>query len=130
VSSWTLPHQVFSANCFQANLLVLEHVRFTKLNLARCCLGDGGLTRLWSGMPGQAACLETIDTSDNQGTVKVEIISRALNQLRAINKLRIAGNTRLITNTPLFDEETINMWTLQELDLSGISVSAQLEEVS
>lgn len=90
--------------------------------MARCCLGDSGLFRLWAGIPGQAASLETIDTSENQGTVKFELIQGALYQLRALKKLRIAGNTRLNTDASLFSAEAISGWELQELDLSGIAV--------
>lgn len=106
-----------------ANILVLDHVYFKELNLANCSLGDAGLSKLWSGLAGQAASLENLDTSDNQGTVGFEVARNTLSQLWAIKRLNMAGNTRLHSDASLFDEAAINTWSLQELDLSGIAVS-------
>ena len=108
---------------FVANLLVLDHVSFRKLELSGCSLGDAGLSKFWTGLSGQAKSLETIDTSDNQGVVKFDIMRHTLGRLRAIKRLNIAGNTRLDSGRPIFDEATINRWALSELDLSGIAVS-------
>ena len=102
---------------------MLDHVSLKKLDVASCGLGDTGLSKLWAGICGQAHTLESLDTSDNQGTAKFETIRNTLSQLRAIKKLNMAGNTRLDTDAPLLDEAAINQWSLQELDLSGISVS-------
>lgn len=106
-----------------ANLLVLDHVSFRKLELSGCGLGDAGLSKLWTGLAGQAQSLETVDTSDNQGIVKSDILRQTLGRLRAIKRLNISGNTRLDSNRPIFEEATVNRWTLSELDLSGIAVS-------
>jgi hypothetical protein len=106
-----------------ANLLVLDEVYMKKLDLSNCGLGDEGLTTLWAGIPGQGANLQHIDTSENQGTVKFETIRDSLSQLRAIRKLNIAGNTRLPFDVPLFEDHVLSSWSLEELDLSGISVS-------
>lgn len=105
-----------------ANLLGLGQVGFKKLDVSNCCLGDTGLSKLWTGIAGQSTSLEALDTSENQGTVKFEIIRFALSQLRAVKSLNIAGNTRLTTEASLFDEAALNSWNLQQLDLSGISV--------
>lgn len=94
-----------------------------KLDLANCGLGDEGLTTLWTGIAGQGTSLQHIDTSENQGTVKFEIIYDALSQLQVIKKLNIAGNTRIPLDVPLFDESALHTWALEELDLSGIAVS-------
>ena len=80
------------------------------------------MSKLWAGIPGQAHSLQTIDTSNNHGIVKCDLLRHGLDQLRAIRKLNISGNTRLDTGNPLVDEATINGWTLTELDLSGIAV--------
>lgn len=37
-----------------ANLFGLDYVRFKKLHLAKCALGDAGLSKLWMGLAGQA----------------------------------------------------------------------------
>lgn len=91
--------------------------------MSGCSLGDAGLTKFWTGVSGQARSLETIDTSDNQGVVKFDILRHNLGRLRAIKKLNISGNTRIDSDSPIFEEVTINKWTLSELDLSGIAVS-------
>lgn len=106
-----------------ANLLVLDHTYLKKLEIAKCGLGDAGLTKVWTGISGQAASLEVVDTSDNQGTVKFEVIYPSLAELRAIKSLRIAGNTRLPPGVSLFDEAALNFWVLEELDLSGIALN-------
>ncbi|KAH6998507.1 hypothetical protein BKA56DRAFT_626898 [Ilyonectria sp. MPI-CAGE-AT-0026] len=106
-----------------ANLLVLDHTYLRKLEIASCGLGDAGLSKVWTGISGQAASLEVLDTSDNQGTVKFDVIQHSLSELRAIKKLKIAGNTRLHPEIPLFDEAALNFWTLEELDLSGIALN-------
>lgn len=95
---------------------------FKRLEFAGCGLGDAGLTKLWAGLSGQARCLQTIDTSDNQGVARFDIMRHSLNQLQAVRKLVIAGNTRLDRDVPLFDEAAICNWALSELDLSGIAV--------
>jgi hypothetical protein len=106
-----------------ANILVLDHVYFRKLELANCGLGDGGLSKLWTAIPGQAKCLEVLDTSNNQGIVKVDIIRHALRDLRAIKSLKIAGNIRNNSSDSIFDDAALHTWGLEELDLSGIAVS-------
>lgn len=106
-----------------ANLLAYDHVHFKELELAQCNLGDAGLTKLWTGLSGQADCLEVIDTSDNQGTVRFEVIRYTLAQLRALRRLNIAGNTRITSDRSVFEPDAIHSWKLEELDLSGIAVS-------
>jgi hypothetical protein len=103
--------------------LVLDHVAFKKLDLSGCSLGDDGLTKLWCGLAGQADSLETLNTSDNQGVVKPDIIRHSLSQLRVLKRLDISGNTRLDPDRPVIDEATISRWSLVELDLSGIALN-------
>lgn len=107
----------------KANLLVLNNVHLRSLDVANCGLGDIGLSKLWTGLSGQATSLEEVNTSENQGTVKFEVLRHSLSQLRTIRKLNIAGNTRIGSLRPLFDEAAINTWDLEELDVSGIAVS-------
>lgn len=109
-----------------ANLLVLDHTYLKKLEIAKCGLGDAGLTKMWTGITGQAASLEAVDTSDNQGTVKFDVMYQSLAELRAIKSLKIAGNTRLPPGVPLFDEAALNFWVLEELDVSNIAVSENI----
>ncbi|KAF4965436.1 hypothetical protein FZEAL_10758 [Fusarium zealandicum] len=106
-----------------ANLLVLDAVYMRKLDLSNCGLGDEGLTTLWTGISGQGSSLQHIDTSENQGTVKFEVIHDSLTQLQAIKRLNIAGNTRIPLDTPLFEDAALNSWALEELDLSGIALN-------
>ena len=95
-----------------------------KLHLAKCALGDAGLSQLWGALGSQAYSLECLDTSDNQGIVRFDIIQRALKKLQRLVSLNIAGNTRIMSDASLFDGETIMNWSLQDLNLSGIMVSA------
>ncbi|KAK5990243.1 hypothetical protein PT974_08509 [Cladobotryum mycophilum] len=103
-----------------ANLLVLDETYIKKLELSNCGFADAGLTKLWTALVGQAETLEWLDTSDNQGTVRFEIIRDSLAQFRHIKKLIISGNTRLESEESLFVQSAINSWPLQELNLSGI----------
>jgi hypothetical protein len=105
-----------------ANTLLLEGVCIRRLDLANCGLGESGLSKLWTGLSGQAATLEVLDTSNNQGTVKFEVIRSTLSQLRAIRKLHIAGNTRVDSDASLLSASAMSSWSLQELDMSGIMV--------
>ncbi|UKZ80717.1 hypothetical protein TrVFT333_008480 [Trichoderma virens FT-333] len=107
-----------------ANVLGLDDVHMKKIELSNCGLGDVDLTKLWSGLAGQAETIECIDTSNNSGTVGFETITYTLRQLRNIKKLNISGNTRLVSEEPLFAERALNSWALQELDLSGIVLNA------
>lgn len=93
------------------------------MDLSKCSLGDAGLSKLWVGLAGQADSLEWIDTSSNQGVVRFEIIQSTLSGMRRLSKLKIAGNTRIMSDESLFDAVTMQNWQLQELDLSGITVS-------
>lgn len=90
--------------------------------MAQCNLGDAGLTKLWTGLSGQSESLEVIDTSDNQGVVRFDVIRDTLAQLRSLRKLNIAGNTRVTPDISIFDEAAIHRWDLEEMDLSGIAV--------
>lgn len=93
------------------------------MDLSNCSLGDAGLSKLWVGLAGQADSLEWIDTSGNQGVVRFEILQSTLSGMRRLSKLKIAGNTRILSEESLFDAVTMQNWQLQELDLSGITVS-------
>jgi hypothetical protein len=106
----------------KGNILALDQVHLRGLDLSKCSLGDAGLSRLWVSLAGQADSLEWIDTSNNQGVVRFEIIQSTLSGLRRLSKLKIAGNTRILSEESLFDEVTMQGWQLQELDLSGIMV--------
>lgn len=110
-------------NRFIASIMLLDHAYIRKLEMSDCSLGDAGLTKLWSGLAGQAPYLELIDTSDNQGVVKAEVLRQTLGQLQRITRLNIAGNTRLESDDCLFDEAVMSNWTLKELDLSGIALN-------
>ncbi|QYT01164.1 PH domain-containing protein [Trichoderma simmonsii] len=103
-----------------ANVFALDDVHMKKIELSNCGLGDVDLTKLWSGLAGQAETVECIDTSNNSGTVGFETITYTLHQLRNIKKLNISGNTRLVSDEPLLTARALNSWALQELDLSGI----------
>ncbi|KFA55474.1 hypothetical protein S40293_02078 [Stachybotrys chartarum IBT 40293] len=106
-----------------ATVMRQEHVCLRSLDLSRCNLGDAGLSQIWTGLAAQGLTLDTIDTSDNQGTVRGEILRNTLRQMKSLTKLRIAGNARLDSEKALFDEAALNCWALQELDLSGIALN-------
>ncbi|KAG6004316.1 hypothetical protein E4U21_001175 [Claviceps maximensis] len=107
-----------------ANLLTLNHVHLRRLDLSRCSLGDAGLSKLWTSLAGQANSLEWIDTSNNHGVVRFEIIQSTLCRMRRLSKLNVSGNTRILSDEPLFNEMAIYDWELQELDLSGMMLNA------
>lgn len=73
-------------------------------------------------MAGQAASLQVLNTSENHGIARFDTVQHSLGQLRALRRLNIAGNTRLDPEMSLFDEEALNSWVLEELDISGIAV--------
>ncbi|KAJ3481675.1 hypothetical protein NLG97_g7762 [Lecanicillium saksenae] len=100
--------------------LSLHHVRLRRLELADCGLADFGLSDIWTALDHQADSLEIIDLSNNQGTVRFEIICNALSHLSGVTKLCIARNVRLATELSLFDDDALATWQLQDLDLSGI----------
>ncbi|KFG83093.1 leucine rich repeat protein [Metarhizium anisopliae] len=106
-----------------ADLLTLDQVHLRRIDLSECSLGDAGLSKLWVSLAGQADSLEWINTSNNQGVVRFEIIQSTLSGLRRLSKLEIAGNTRILSEESLFDELTMQTWQLQELDLSGIMLN-------
>ncbi|KAG5937719.1 hypothetical protein E4U53_008148 [Claviceps sorghi] len=107
-----------------ANLLALSQIHLRRLDLSRCSLGDAGLSKIWMGLAGQANSLEWVDTSNNHGVVRFEIIQDTLGKMRRLSKLNIAGNTRMLSEESLFNEMTIYNWELQELDLSGMMLNA------
>lgn len=97
-------------------------MHFKKLHLSKCALGDAGLSKLWLGLAGQAHSLECLNTSDNQGTVRCDLVRNTLKRLRRITQLNIAGNTRITSDESLFDEAVMGGWALRDVDLSGIAV--------
>lgn len=100
--------------------LVLDHVRLRRLDLSNCDLGDAGLAKIWTALAAQGPSLEAIDTSNNWGFVKEDVMRNTLNQFRNLTTLRIAKNTRLESDTSLFEIKTMALWQLEVLDLSGI----------
>lgn len=105
-----------------ANMLGLDYAHIKKLHLSKCALGDAGLSRLWTALAGQAFSLECLDTSDNQGIVRFDIIRGTLSLLQRVVSLNIAGNTRILSDEPLLDADVMANWLLRDLDLSGIMV--------
>lgn len=102
------------------DVLSLPNLRLRRLELADCGLADFGLSDVWTALDNQAETLEIVDLSNNQGTVRFEIICNALSHMSGVTKLSIARNVRLATELSLFDDEALLTWRLQELDLSGI----------
>ncbi|PHH77678.1 hypothetical protein CDD80_330 [Ophiocordyceps camponoti-rufipedis] len=112
-----------------AHLLEQGQVHFKKLHLAKCALGDPGLLKLWKGLAGQAHSMESLDTSDNQGSVRFETIQSTLRRMRRLTRLVISGNTRITSDGSLLDGATMNLWALEELDLSGIPLNDDTVDV-
>ncbi|KYK57827.1 leucine rich repeat protein [Drechmeria coniospora] len=106
-----------------ANLLTVDHVHLKKLHLAKCALGDASLSKLWTGLAGQGRSLESLDTSDNQGIVRFDIMQGTLKKLARLTSLNVAGNTRITTDESLLDRKTLEGWHLRDLDLSGITLN-------
>lgn len=77
------------------------------------------------GIAGQGTSLQVLNTSENHGTVRFDIIQHSLSRLGAMTKLNITGNTRLDPGFSLFDDEATSTWALEELDVSGIAVSSE-----
>lgn len=106
-----------------AHILMLSHVHIRRLELSDCGLGDAGLSMLWKGLACQGEFLEVLDTSNNYGTVKFDIVCNALSRFKSLTKLYMSRNTRITSDLSLFDDDALSSWPLQELDLSGITLN-------
>ncbi|KAK3187246.1 hypothetical protein K4F52_003877 [Lecanicillium sp. MT-2017a] len=104
-------------------IIMQTHVHLRRLEIADCGLGDSSLSMLWKGLACQGGFLEVLDTSNNYGTVKFDIVCNALSQFKSLTKLCMARNTRLTSELSLFDDDALSSWPLQELDLSGITLN-------
>lgn len=93
-----------------------------ELDISRCNLDERSLERIWDALPAQGYKLEALNTSRNIGHVDHVVVKNNLSHLVSIRKLSIAGNCLSQYMNPIFYEETIMGWGLEELDLSNINV--------
>ncbi|KAF6843269.1 leucine rich repeat protein [Colletotrichum musicola] len=100
-----------------------------ELDISRCNLDERSLERIWDALPAQGYKLEALNTSRNIGHVDHVVVKNNLSHLVSIRKLSIAGNCLSQFMNPIFYEETIMGWCLEELDLSNINLNDATLEI-
>lgn len=94
-----------------------------ELDISRCNLDERSLEEIWDALPSQGYRLEALNTSRNIGHVDHMVVKSSLSHFACLRKLSVAGNCLSQFTDPIFFEETIMSWGLEELDLSNMHVS-------
>uniref|UniRef100_A0A8D2DE70 Vasorin n=1 Tax=Sciurus vulgaris TaxID=55149 RepID=A0A8D2DE70_SCIVU len=105
------------------HLPALEPGVLDTANVEALRLAGLGLQQLDEGLFGQLRNLHDLDVSDNQ----LEGVPPVIRVLRGLTRLRLAGNTRIAQLRP---EDLAGLTTLQELDLSNLSLQALPSELA
>ncbi|KAK1998294.1 leucine rich repeat protein [Colletotrichum falcatum] len=94
-----------------------------ELDISRCNLDEKSLEEIWDALPSQGYKMEALNTSRNIGHVDHMVIKNNLSHFVCLRKLGIAGNCLSQFRDPIFFDETITRWGLEELDLSNINLN-------
>nr|XP_020012125.1 vasorin [Castor canadensis] len=105
------------------SLSALEPGILDTANMEALRLAGLGLRQLDEGLFGRLRNLHDLDVSDNQ----LERLPPVIQGLRGLTRLRLAGNTRIAQLRP---EDLVGLATLQELDLSNLSLQALPSDLS
>ncbi|XP_069859684.1 vasorin-like [Dipodomys merriami] len=105
------------------SFLALEPGVLDTANVEALRLAGLGLQQLDEGLFGRLRNLHDLDVSDNQ----LERLPSVIRGLRGLTRLRLAGNTRIAQLRP---EDLAGLATLQELDLSNLSLQALPSDLS
>ncbi|KAL0930892.1 leucine rich repeat protein [Colletotrichum truncatum] len=100
-----------------------------ELDISRCNLDERSLEEIWDALPSQGFKLESLNTSRNIGHVDHMVIKSNLSHFACIRKLSIAGNCLSQFTDPIFYDEAIMRWGLEELDLSNINLNNATLEI-
>ncbi|OBR13611.1 Leucine rich repeat protein [Colletotrichum higginsianum IMI 349063] len=94
-----------------------------ELDISRCNLDERSLEEIWDALPSQGYKMEALNTSRNIGHVDHMVVKNNLSHFACLRKLGIAGNCLSQFMDPIFFDETIMRWGLEELDLSNINLN-------
>ncbi|KAK2009819.1 leucine rich repeat protein [Colletotrichum eremochloae] len=94
-----------------------------ELDISRCNLDEKSLEEIWDALPSQGYKMEALNTSRNIGHVDHMVVKNNLSHFVCLRKLGIAGNCLSQFRDPIFFDETIMRWGLEELDLSNINLN-------
>ncbi|KAF3806336.1 hypothetical protein GCG54_00006098 [Colletotrichum gloeosporioides] len=94
-----------------------------ELDISRCNLDERSLEEIWDALPSQGYRLEALNTSRNIGHVDHMVVKSSLSHFACLRKLSVAGNCLSQFTDPIFFEETIMSWGLEELDLSNMHLN-------
>ncbi|GKT46647.1 uncharacterized protein ColSpa_06828 [Colletotrichum spaethianum] len=92
-----------------------------ELDISRCNLDERSLEEIWDALPSQGYKMEALNTSRNIGHVDHMVVKNNLSHFVCLRKLGMAGNCLSQFRDPIFFDETIMQWGLEELDLSNIN---------
>ncbi|TDZ31822.1 hypothetical protein C8035_v000991 [Colletotrichum spinosum] len=108
-----------------ADLVDVLHIPdlLRELDISRCNLDERSLEEIWDALPSQGYRMEALNTSRNIGHVDHMVVKSNLCHFACLRKLSIAGNCLSQFSDPIFFEQTIMGWTLEELDLSNITLN-------
>ncbi|EFQ24977.1 leucine rich repeat protein [Colletotrichum graminicola] len=94
-----------------------------ELDISRCNLDEKSLEEIWDALPSQGYKMEALNTSRNIGHVDHMVVKSNLSHFICLRKLGIAGSCLSQFRDPIFFDETIMRWGLEELDLSNINLN-------
>ncbi|XXH05118.1 hypothetical protein Hte_011542 [Hypoxylon texense] len=96
-------------------------------SISRCRLDENALALLWEGLHEQRATIESIDVSHNMCRIEAARVSETLQDASKLRHLNLAGSIKGNLDGPLFRPwsatSSLELWHLEELDLSGWKVN-------
>jgi Ran GTPase-activating protein (RanGAP) involved in mRNA processing and transport len=101
----------------------------TGLSVAKCSLASGAMHALAEALAPHCEKLEILNISSNRNSISAAALAQLLQDMFRIQRLNVAGSVMGSMDGPLITCATLHqMSSLQELDLSGLSLNEETME--
>ena len=97
---------------------------FRAIEMNRCGVGDRNLGLILDALRAHENTLESVQIAGNAARIDPSLFDSQLSVFGFIRKLNLSNLARTSGGEPLLTAETLLIWRLQELRLSGISLNA------
>ena len=104
---------------------------FRAIEMNRCGLGDRNIGLILDALRAHENTLESVQIAGNAARIDPSLFDSQLSVFGFIRKLNLSNTARTSGSEPLLTAETLLIWRLQELRLSGTSLnSASIDAVA
>lgn len=103
--------------------VVERQCHFRAIGLSNCGLNDRSIGLILESLRAQENTLEAIDLSRNFARISPTTFDLQIGAFAYIRKLNLSQMSRTLDPEPLISAETLQMWRLQELILTGTALN-------